>query len=86
MSGHQGCKSQAWQIGNFKWVINKVQIFIKKSLKNRDRNKIEHDWTCPRFQLGRVGPGRYGSRFLRAGPDSSAQSGPSIYNSGGHSV
>ena len=24
--------------------------------------------TGPRFQLGRAGPGRYGSRFLRAGP------------------
>ena len=28
---------------NFKWVINKVQIFIEKSFKNTYRNKIEHD-------------------------------------------
>ena len=59
---------------NLKWVNNKVQIFFKKSFKNKDRNKIRHDRPGAAQDFSWAGPGRYGPRFLRAGPK--------IYNPG----
>ena len=62
------------------WVNHKIEIFLKKSFKNTDKNKIGHDRPDPRFQLGRAGPLRPEIWLGRAGPDSPAQSGPKIYN------
>ena len=53
---------------NFKWVINKVQIFIKKSFKTRI--EIRLSMTGPRFQLGRAGqsgPKIYNPGVYRSG-------------------
>ena len=47
---------------------NKVQIFFKKSFKNRDRNKIEHDRPGPTQDFSWAGPLRPKIFADRAGP------------------
>ena len=61
---------------NFKWVINKVQIFIEKSLKNTYRNKIEHGRPEISAGPGRAVTAEDFSGPGRAGPYSPARPGP----------
>ena len=58
-----------------------VQIFFKKSFKNTDRNKIEHDRPGPAQDFSWAGPLRPKIFAGRAGPlRPKISAGPKIYN------